>query len=49
MTRKIAIIGGTDAVQVLLNCVSHRDTMDSVYQDDEIVWIRDCSHIIDDY
>ena len=50
MTRKIAIIGGgADAISVLLNCVGHRDTIDSVYQDDEIVWIRDCKHPVDEY
>ena len=48
MTRKIAIIGGgADAISAVINCVSNRDTIDSVYQDDEIVWIRDCSHVID--
>lgn len=50
MSRKIAIIGaGADAVAAVVQCVAFRDTMDSVYQDDEIVWIRDCSHKVENY
>jgi len=45
MSRRIAVIGaGADVVITLVQLISHRDLQDSVYQDDEITWIRDCSH-----
>jgi len=50
MSRKIAIIGaGADAVINLVQLISHRDTLNSVYQDDEITWIRDCSHQVPNF
>ena len=50
MSRKIAIIGaGADVVITLVQLISHRDLHDSVYQDDEITWIRDCSHQVPNF
>ena len=50
MSRKIAIIGaGADAVITLVQLISHRDLQDSVYQDDEITWIRDCTHQVPNF
>jgi hypothetical protein len=50
MSRKIAVIGaGADAVSTVAQLISRRDQQDSEYQDDEITWIRDCSHKIDNF
>ena len=50
MGRKIAVIGaGADAVATVSQLIAQRDTQDSVYQDDQITWIRDCSHKIENF
>ena len=50
MSRKIAVIGaGVDAVAAIVELIAKRDTQDSVYQDDTITWIRDCSHKVENF
>ncbi len=50
MSRKIAVIGaGADAVATVAQLIARRDNSDSIFQDDEITWIRDCSHKIDNF
>jgi len=50
MGRRIAVIGaGADAVATVCQLISFRDTQDSVYQDDQITWIRDCSHKVENF
>ena len=50
MGRRIAVIGaGADAVATVCQLISFRDTQDSVYQDDKITWIRDCSHKVENF
>jgi len=50
MSRKIAVIGaGADAVATVTQLIARRDNSDSIFQDDEITWIRDCSHKIDNF